>query len=144
VEFDAPEEDVLLLDISFMSQAPEATMHVPSYAAWLEQQDNTPAYAYLRRLMQLLSWQRPAENWVLKSPHHMEYIDTVLDVFPDATIVQTHATGSVAARQRDRNANLGPPSFILRRSLQASPAGPCLTIRATSGVIKNVAPILSG
>jgi len=90
VEHDAPEEDVLLLDVSFMSQSPEATLHVPTYAAWLETADNTPAYAYLRKLMQLLSWQRPAEHWVLKSPHHMEYIDTALDVFPEATIVQTH------------------------------------------------------
>jgi hypothetical protein len=90
VEHDAPEEDVLLLDVSFMSQSAEATMHVPTYASWLESQDNTPAYEYLRKLMQLLSWQRPAENWVLKSPHHMEYIDTALRVFPEATIVQTH------------------------------------------------------
>ena len=36
VEGDAPEEDVLLLDHAFMSQAPEATLHVPSYASWLE------------------------------------------------------------------------------------------------------------
>ena len=90
VEHDMPEEDVLLLDISFMSQSPEATMRVPSYAAWLEGQDNTPAYEYLRKLMQLLLWQQPAKNWVLKSPHHMEYIDVVLDVFPDSTVVQTH------------------------------------------------------
>jgi hypothetical protein len=90
VEHDAPEEDVLLLDVSFMSQSPEATLHVPTYARWLESQDNTPAYAYLKKLMQLLSWQCPAEHWVLKSPHHMEYIDTVLSVFPNATIVQTH------------------------------------------------------
>lgn len=90
VEHDAPEEDVLLLDLSFMSQAPEATMHVPSYAAWLETQDNTPAYQYLRKLMQVLLWQRPAKNWVLKTPHHMEYLDTLLDVFPEVKIVQTH------------------------------------------------------
>ncbi len=90
VEFDAPEEDVLLLDLSFMSQAPEATLRVPSYAAWLEEQDHTPAYDYLRRLMQVLLWQRPAKSWVLKTPHHMEYFDTLLQVFPEAKIVQTH------------------------------------------------------
>ncbi len=90
VEHDAPEEDVLLLDLSFMSQSPEATMHVPSYAAWLETQDHTRAYQYLRKLMQALLWQRPANNWVLKTPHHMEYLDTLLDVFPEVKIVQTH------------------------------------------------------
>jgi hypothetical protein len=65
-------------------------MHVPGYASWLEGQDNTPAYVYLRKLMQLLLWQQPARAWVLKSPHHMEYLDVALDVFPDATIIQTH------------------------------------------------------
>lgn len=90
VEHDAPEEDVLLLDLCFMSQAPEATLHVPSYAAWLEEQDHTPAYEYLRKVLKLLAWQRPAKNWVLKTPHHMEYLDTILKVFPEAYIVQTH------------------------------------------------------
>ena len=90
VEHDAPEEDILLLDLSFMSQAPEATLHVPSYAKWLESQDHTKAYAYLRRVMKLLQWQNPAPNWVLKTPHHMEYLDVLIDVFPEAVVVQTH------------------------------------------------------
>ena len=90
VEHDAPEEDVLLLDLCFMSQAPEATLHVPTYAAWLEEQDHTPAYEYLRKLLKILMWQQPARNWVLKTPHHMEYLDTILKVFPEAVIVQTH------------------------------------------------------
>lgn len=90
VEHDAPEEDVLLLDLCFMSQSPEATLHVPTYASWLEQQDHTPAYEYLRTMLKILSWQRPAKNWVLKTPHHMEYLDVILKVFPEALIVQTH------------------------------------------------------
>ena len=90
VEHDAPEEDVLLLDLCFMSQSPEATLHVPTYAQWLEQQDHTPAYEYLRTLLKILTWQRPAKNWVLKTPHHMEYLDVILKVFPEACIVQTH------------------------------------------------------
>jgi len=90
VEADAPEEDVMLLDHCFTSQAPEATLHVPSYAAWLEQQDLVPAYRYLARLMKVLAWPRPGRHWVLKTPHHMEYLAELLEVFPDAVIVQTH------------------------------------------------------
>jgi hypothetical protein len=89
-EHDAPEEDVLLLDVSFMSQAPEATFHVPRYAAWLERQDHGPAYRYMRKLMQILLWQRPGCSWVLKSPHHMEHVDELLQALPRARIVQTH------------------------------------------------------
>jgi len=90
VEYDMPEEDILLLDFSFMSQSAEATMHVPGYASWLEKQDHQPAYEYLTKLMQLLHWQQPAQHWVLKSPNHMEHLDLILDLFPDATVIQTH------------------------------------------------------
>jgi hypothetical protein len=90
VEWDAPEEDVLLLDLEFMSQSPEATVNVPSYAAWLEGQDLTPAYEYERKAMLALQWQRPGRHWVLKTPHHMEYLDLLLRVFPEARVVQTH------------------------------------------------------
>lgn len=90
VEAEAPEEDVLLLDLHFMSQAPEATMHVPSYAAWLEGQDHEPAYAYLRRLLLVLQWQRGGAHWVLKTPHHMEFLDVLCRVFPEARVIQTH------------------------------------------------------
>jgi NAD(P)-dependent dehydrogenase (short-subunit alcohol dehydrogenase family) len=90
VEADAAEEDVLLLDHCFTSQAPEATLHVPSYAAWLEQQDLEPAYRYLARILRLLLWQKPRQFWVLKTPHHMEYLGELLRVFPDAVVIQTH------------------------------------------------------
>jgi NAD(P)-dependent dehydrogenase (short-subunit alcohol dehydrogenase family) len=90
VESDAPEEDVLLLDLAFTSQAPEATLHVPTYASWLEGYDLVPSYRYLRRALQVLHWQRSGDFWVLKTPHHMEYLHELLTVFPDAVIVQTH------------------------------------------------------
>lgn len=90
VEYDMPEEDVLFLDASFMSQSWEATLNVPSYSRWLETQDQTPAYAYLKKLMQLLLWQNRARHIVLKSPHHMEHLDAIIEVFPSATIIQTH------------------------------------------------------
>jgi hypothetical protein len=90
VEAEAPEEEVILLDFAFLSTVAESTLHVPTYARWLETQDQTPAYAYMKKLLQLLQWQRRKERWILKTPHHLEWLDTLLDVFPDAKIVQTH------------------------------------------------------
>lgn len=90
VEAAAPEEDVLLVDLSFTSQAPEATMHVPSYARWLESQQLDHAYRFLKTALGVLHWQRPGAFWVLKTPHHMEYLRELVAVFPDAVIVQTH------------------------------------------------------
>ncbi len=87
---EAPEEDIFLLDLSFMSQTPEAAMHVPGYSRWLEDQDHTRCYEYMLTALRVLHWQRPGDLWVLKTPHHMEYLDVILDIFPDVTIVQTH------------------------------------------------------
>lgn len=90
VEAEAPEEDVLLLEYSLMSQVPPATLNVPSYNEWLARQDMTPAYRYLKTLLQVLHWQQGARRWVLKTPAHLEHLDVLLAVFPSAKIIQTH------------------------------------------------------
>ena len=90
IEYDAPEEEIFLLDLSFMSQSPEATMHVPGYARWLEGKDHTKCYEYMLTVLKILHWQRPGDCRVLKTPHHMEHLDVVLELVPDACIVQTH------------------------------------------------------
>ncbi len=93
-EPDAPEEEVILLEQAFLTTTPEAMMNVPTYSKWLETQDHVPAYRALKRMMQYLQWQRPGigkdVRWVLKTPHHQEYFDPLLEVFPNATIVHTH------------------------------------------------------
>ena len=51
--------------------------------------DQTPHYAYMKTVLQILQWYRPRERWVLKSPQHLEQIGPLLTTFPDATIVVT-------------------------------------------------------
>jgi hypothetical protein len=89
VEAHAPEEDVLLLDMSFVSPSADATLRVPTYSAWLRDVDQRPAYRYFRRLIQLLLWQRQG-RWLGKTPHHLENLDALLEVFPNARIIHTH------------------------------------------------------
>ncbi len=90
VDADAPEEEILLMDYAFLSDVAESLADVPSYAAWLEKQDVTPAYAYMKSLLQLMQWQQPQRRWVLKTPAHLGHLDILLKVFPDAKIIQTH------------------------------------------------------
>jgi hypothetical protein len=101
VEHQSPEEDVLLLDTSFMSTTAEATMHVPSYAAWLEKTDQSLSYEYMARLLKLLQWQRPGKRWILKTPHHMEFLHLVDKYFGDVQYIWTH-----------RNVYESIPSFL--------------------------------
>lgn len=90
VEHLAPEEDILLLDVSFLSTTPEATSHVPSYASWLEETDQSLAYEYGSRLLRLLQWQKPARNWVLKTPHHLEFLHLVEKYYGNPHFIWTH------------------------------------------------------
>lgn len=90
VEHNAPEEDILLLDVTFLSTTPEATMHVPSYAAWLETVDQSQAYEYGVKLMKLLQWQKQAKRWILKSPHHMEFLHLVEKHMGNVHYIWTH------------------------------------------------------
>jgi hypothetical protein len=90
VEHQAQEEDILLLDVSFMSTTPEATMQVPSYAAWLEETDQSAAYLYGAKLLKLLQWQRPGKYWVLKSPHHLEFLDVINKSYGTVNFLWTH------------------------------------------------------
>jgi len=85
-----PEEDVLLLDSCFLSTTTEAMMEVPSYASWLESIDQTPAYTYYVKLLKLLQWFRPARRWVLKSPHHLEFLDIISRQMTKVSFIWPH------------------------------------------------------
>jgi hypothetical protein len=90
VEHLQPEEDILLLDVTFLSTTPEATTHVPSYSAWLEKTDQSLAYHYGVKLLKILQWQRPGKRWVLKSPHHMEFLQLAERIYGNVHFLWTH------------------------------------------------------
>ncbi|HEX5616590.1 MAG TPA: sulfotransferase [Acidimicrobiia bacterium] len=84
------DEEIWLLAVDFATMLFEASYHVPSFRDWYLRTDLTGGYEYLRTLLQILQWYRPAERWLLKSPQHLEQLGPLLRAFPDATIVQTH------------------------------------------------------
>lgn len=90
VEHSAPEEDILLLDVTFLSTTPEATTNVPSYSDWLEKTDQSHAYEYGSRLLRLLQWQQPGKRWILKSPHHLEFLPLIEKYYGDPHFIWTH------------------------------------------------------
>jgi len=92
VEYDAPEEDILLNEMTFLSTVPEATMHVPQYARWVESQDHTPAYTYMIKMLQLLQWQNKSGHlrWILKTPQNMEFLQLLVHIFPNAKFIHTY------------------------------------------------------
>jgi len=90
IDINEPEEDILLLDVSFLSTTPEAMMNVPSYADWLEKTDQSDAYAYAVKLLKFMQWQKPAKRWVLKTPHHLEFPDLIEKHFGEVHFLWPH------------------------------------------------------
>jgi hypothetical protein len=89
------DEEIMLLEHSFLSWVPESGANLPGYRAWLALQDLRPGYRYLERMLKLLQWQkresgRDGGRWALKSPFHLAYVDVLCEVFPGARVIQTH------------------------------------------------------
>lgn len=89
------DEEVLLTEHAFYSYVPESSTDLPEYRAWLDAADWAPAYKYLRLMLQFLQWQKKrrgesAQQWVLKAPQHLGYIDALRAEFPGAFVMQTH------------------------------------------------------
>lgn len=90
INADVVEECWQLLRQSAMSISYESLGHVPTYSAWLARQDWVPAYRRHRRNLQLIGLNDAGKRWVLKNPSHLFALDALLEVYPDALIVQTH------------------------------------------------------
>jgi len=102
LEAEAPHEEVQLQMMEFATQLFETSLHAPRYAHWLRDTDQTPHYAYLKRMLQLCQHLRRADGSnspdssdspprrILKSPQHLENLPALFATFPDALLVQTH------------------------------------------------------
>ena len=97
-----PIECVAIMSHTFLSAQFQSTFHIPTYQQWLYSGDFYPVYLFHRRFLQHLQWRSPAPRWVLKAPAHLFALESLLDVYPDARIIQTHrdplkVIGSVAS-----------------------------------------------
>ncbi|MFL6237882.1 MAG: sulfotransferase family protein [Actinomycetes bacterium] len=88
---DHAHEEIQLLAVAGSTMLFETMAPMPTWRDWYKSTDQTPAYSYLRRILQVLSWQRGRDKrWVLKSPQHFEEMPVLRATFPDATFVVTH------------------------------------------------------
>ena len=84
------EECWQLLRQNIKSISYESLAHVPSYSRWLAQQDWSPAYRRHKQNLQLIGSNDREKRWVLKNPSHLFALDALLEVYPDALVIQTH------------------------------------------------------
>ncbi len=87
-DVDATMEDTEVLGMAFHGQ--QYTLPVYRYHAWWRTTDMTSAYAYHRRVLQLLQSRCPPERWLLKAPHHNFHLDEIVAAYPDVRFIMTH------------------------------------------------------
>ena len=87
------EEEIGLLQYAFSTQLFEVINDLPQFAEWLMTHDQKFAYEYMVKLLKTVSWFRgdPQDKpWILKSPQHMQDLDAMLHVFPNARLICPH------------------------------------------------------
>ena len=87
------EEEVGLIQHGFSSQLFELQAKVPTFAEWLMTHNQSAAYEHMVELLKIISWFRddPQDKpWVLKTPQHMQDLDALLHVFPNAKLICSH------------------------------------------------------
>ena len=141
----SPEEDNNLFAQNFSAAIFGFMFDVPDYLRWLN--DRPPEalaanYRYVKTQLQLLSWKCPGGHWALKSPAHLFSLDALLDVFPDARVIQTHrdpsdvmpSLCSLAAAVRAVTTEHLDPHRLGAEFLEAMPVGPERAIAARAAV----------
>ena len=86
----AIEEEIELQDLDFSSYTLEWYARVPRWRDFYFTLDQRAHYAYTKKVLQVLTFLRGPNTWVLKSPQHLEQIPALLATFPDATFAITH------------------------------------------------------
>jgi len=86
------QECALLHAYAFHSETFHVMFNCQGYDRWMAEQDRTWVYQEQKLLLQYMQsgGLRPTESWLLKTPPHMDNIDKILTVFPDARLVTTY------------------------------------------------------
>ncbi|MEJ5977713.1 sulfotransferase [Novosphingobium sp. PS1R-30] len=83
-------ECCMLLYQSFNSNILSCSWSSATYDAWQRSQDERAAYDYYYKCVQLIGMNDPDKRWLLKNPGHIENLDLLFAVYPDAKVIQTH------------------------------------------------------
>ncbi len=82
------DNELLYMDLNCYSW--EFQTRLPRWIDHYFAHDRTGSYLYEKKVLQVLTWFRGPNRWILKSPQHMENLAPLKAAFPDATLVITH------------------------------------------------------
>jgi hypothetical protein len=90
IEAHLPDECWNTFAQNFVHSSYQANTDVRQYAQWWLHSDMTPVYRRHRRTAQLIGCHEPEKRWLFKDATHLFGPEAMLEVYPDAMIVQTH------------------------------------------------------
>ncbi len=83
-------ECCMVLRHSFVSNLWNCGWSAATYDAWWQCQSEAAAYRHYYRCVQLIGSNEPTTHWLLKNPGHIENLDLLFAIFPNARVIQTH------------------------------------------------------
>lgn len=84
------DECCLILRQGFVSNVWSCGWSAATYDAWWQASSEEASYRHYYRCMQLVGSNEPQKRWLLKNPGHIDQLDLLFAVFPDARVIQTH------------------------------------------------------
>lgn len=122
-----PEECRHILAQSFTDDRFETSATLPGYNEWYWSTPHSETYRRHKRLVRLIGMHEPDRRWLLKYPVHLRQLPALLDVYPDACIVQTHrdprtvmaSYTSFVAKVREMHEDRVDMEYIAREQLES-------------------------
>ncbi len=85
-----PTECIGLTLLDMASEQFAALAWMPSYRAFLLENDFKSAYHWHKRGLRYLQFTQPSKSWVLKTPMHTGYLPSLIEAYPDAQFIHNH------------------------------------------------------
>lgn len=85
-----PTECIGLTLLDMASEQFAALAWMPTYRKFLLENDFASAYEWHRRGLRYFQATQPDKAWILKTPMHTGYLDTLIATYPDAKFIHNH------------------------------------------------------
>lgn len=85
-----PTECIGLTLLDMASEQISALAWMPTYREFLLANDFSTAFEWHKRGLRYLQSTQPEKAWILKTPMHTGYLDTLLQHYPDASFIHNH------------------------------------------------------
>jgi hypothetical protein len=85
-----PREDSSAMGLDLRTDVLGAHSPVPTYRKYLANDDMRTAYAWHRRVLQVLQHHDDDPTWVVKWPGHVNHVPVLLETYPNARVVVCH------------------------------------------------------